>query len=71
MKTKPTLLGTSPTIERMRELIGRYYVSANIALAENGANEWSVSNARGIISGVRVKLAKNGRYRFERVENGS
>lgn len=57
------LLATSPTLEGIVKLIGKYYYSNNISLSELSPGNFTVSNARGVVPGVCVKLVK-GRFRF-------
>ena len=64
---KYKLLGSAPTLDRLKELLSNYFYT-DIKLSVNPANngQWQVSNSKGIIPGCRV-IIKSNRYRFEMV----
>ncbi len=64
---RPTLYGSSGTIEGIGNVIADFYGGERKTLAEGPDLVWTVRRASGVpIEGVRVVLIR-GRYRFENV----
>jgi len=59
-----TLIASSPTRDRLLDMARKFYYSPNVALNDDG----TVSNSKGIISGVCWKQKKN-RFRLELINN--
>ena len=64
---KITLLGSSSTLDGIKTVIAKFYYSEKELLSLS-ANEWQIIGKNGLLNGMRVIL-KNGRYRFESIDN--
>jgi len=60
------LIGTSPSIEKMTDLINQYFYSTTFYLEPKNNKEFNVYNSKGLLTNHIVKK-KGNRYRFERV----
>jgi hypothetical protein len=61
---KNKLIATSPSLDKMTDLINRYFYSTTFYLEPKGENEYSVHNKKGLLNSY-VVVKKGGRYRFE------
>jgi len=65
------LLASSPTLDGIKNMIGKYFYSSNISIKQIGdTNEYEVHNAKGNINAFKVIFSK-GKYRFEQKETSS
>ena len=62
--TKGKLIATSPSLERMTDLINKYFYSTTFYLEPKNDKEYSVYNKKGLLSDL-VVIKKGGRFRFE------
>jgi len=62
------LLATAPTLDRITDMISKYFMGSTITLIQNSSNpdEYSVNNKKGKLNSFRV-IKKGKRYRFEEV----
>jgi hypothetical protein len=64
---KGGIIGSSPTLDGIKKMIGNYYYSSNISLQKiNDTDEYEVHNAKGKINSVKV-IYKKGRFQFVNV----
>jgi|694.fasta_scaffold49924_8 hypothetical protein len=63
---KAKLLATSPTLDRMVDVINKYYYSTTFYLEKKNDTEYNVYNKNGLLKDLIVKK-KGGRYRFEQL----
>jgi hypothetical protein len=64
---KGGIIGSSPTLDGIKKIIGNYYYSNNISLQKiNDTDEYEVHNAKGKINSVKV-IEKKGRFQFVNV----
>ena len=63
---KGKLLATSPTLDRMVDVINRCYYSTIFYLEKKNDTEYNVYNKNGLLKDLIVKK-KGGRYRFEQL----
>jgi len=61
---KGKLIATSPSLERMTDLINKYFYSTTFYLEPKNDKEYSVYNKKGLLSDLIV-VKKGGRFRFE------
>ena len=61
---KGKLIATSPSLERMTDLINKYFYSTTFYLEPKNDKEYSVYNKKGLLSDL-VVIKKGGRFRFE------
>ena len=61
-----TTLATSPTIERMLNIVEKFYYSKTISLIPVNKTEYLVHNSKGIIKGVNV-IKKGKRFVFQSI----
>jgi len=66
MAAKGKLLASAPSLDGIKEMIGKYWYSKEIVLQKTSDDTWSVANGKGLQKGYKVVL-KGGRYRFEEV----
>jgi len=64
---KSQLLATSPTLDRMVDVINKYYYSTTFYLEKKNDTEYNVFNKNGLLKDLIV-IKKGGRYRFERIK---
>ena len=64
---KTTLLGSSSTLDGIKTVIAKFYHFEKELLPVS-PNEWQIIGRNGALKYVRVIL-KNGRYRFESIDN--
>ena len=58
------LIATSPTLERITDIINQYFYSTTFYLEPKNKKEYSVYNEKGLLSRFIV-VKKGGRFRFE------
>jgi hypothetical protein len=63
---KGKLIATSPSLERMTDLINKYFYSTTFYLEPKNDKEYSVFNKKGLLPDL-VVVKKGGRYRFEQL----
>ena len=63
---KGKLIATSPSLERMTDLINKYFYSTTFYLEPKNDKEYSVFNKKGLLPDLIV-VKKGGRYRFEQL----
>ena len=64
---KSQLLATSPTLDRMVDVINKYYYSTTFYLEKKNDTEYNVFNKNGLLKDLIV-IKKGGRYRFEMIK---
>ena len=64
---KITLFGSATTFDGIKAVIAKFYYSEK-ELQEVAPNEWQIIGKNGVLNDMRVIL-KNGRYRFESINN--
>ena len=60
------LIATSPTLERITDIINQYFYSTTFYLEPKNKKEYSVYNEKGLLSRFIV-IKKGGRFRFEQI----
>ena len=64
---KTTLLASSATFDGIKAIVEQFYHSKN-ELISVAPNEWKIIGHFGVLKYARV-IIKNGRYRFESIDN--
>ena len=64
---KTTLLGSSTTFDGIKSVIAKFYYGEK-ELISVSPTEWKIIGKNGVLKDMRVIL-KNGRYRFESIDN--
>lgn len=64
---KTTLLGSSATFDGIKRIVEQFYHSKKELISVSD-NEWKIIGRMGVLKYSRVIL-KNGRYRFESIDN--
>lgn len=64
---KTTLLGSAATFDGIKSIVEKFYCSEK-ELISISDNEWKIIGKMGVLKYARVIL-KNGRYRFESIDN--
>ncbi|HRT34217.1 MAG TPA: hypothetical protein P5023_07265 [Bacteroidales bacterium] len=62
-EAKNTLIGSSPSLDGVKNLISKYWYGSTIYLDQIDEDMWSVSNAKGLRPNFAV-IYKKGRYSF-------
>ena len=60
------LIATSPSLERITDIINQYFYSTTFYLEPKNKKEYSVYNEKGLLSRFIV-IKKGGRFRFEQI----
>ena len=60
------LIGSGPTLDKLKDAIAKYFYSPDIELKEVSDGVWEVHNSKGKIEGFRV-VKKGKRFRFEHI----
>jgi hypothetical protein len=64
IKEASKLIGSAGSITEIQKLITKWLMGTEVKLDKSGDSTWTVSNSKGPIDGLLVKL-KGGRYRLE------
>ena len=64
---KTTLLASSATFDGIKTIVEQFYHSKKELISVSD-NEWKIIGKMGVLKYARVIL-KNGRYRFESIDN--
>jgi hypothetical protein len=63
---KGRLIATSPSLERITDIINQYFYSTTFYLEPKNKKEYNVYNEKGLLSRFIV-VKKGGRFRFEQI----